>query len=158
MELFSNGYSALIWFIAGVIFFLAELAIPGFIIFFFGVGAWVVAILALFGLDNLTIQLIIFVVVSVLSLIIFRKKGKSIFRGKEKTFESQDDGKLEEFIEDFVGKKAKVISDIIPGDINGKVEFRGTQWKAESDEEIKTGAIVEIIARDNITLKVKIVK
>lgn len=158
MEIFSEGFSALVWFIAGVVFFLLEFAIPGFIIFFFGVGAWVVAIAAVFGLDNLTIQLLIFVVVSILSLVIFRRKGKSIFRGKEKTFNSIDDDKLDEYIEDMLGKKAKVISDIIPGDISGKVEFRGTQWKADADEEIKAGAIVEITGRDNITLKVKEVK
>ncbi|MCX6164680.1 MAG: NfeD family protein [Ignavibacteriae bacterium] len=158
MELFSEGFSALVWFIVGVVFFLAEMIVPGFIIFFFGIGAWVAAIAALFGLDNLTIQLLIFVVVSVLSLILFRKKGKSIFKGKEKAFQSKDDDKLDEFIEDIQGKKATVISDIIPGEISGKVEFRGTQWKADADEIIKTGTVVEIIKRDNITLKVKTVK
>lgn len=153
-----EGFSALVWFIAGVVFFLAELAIPGFIIFFFGIGAWVTAIAAFFGLTDLTMQMLIFVVVSLLSLIIFRRKGKNIFKGKEKTFQSKDDDKLGEFIEDVIGKKAKVISDIIPGEISGKVEFRGTQWKAESEEEIKAGVVVEITGRDNLTLKVKAVK
>jgi inner membrane protein len=158
MEIFSQGFSALVWFIIGVVFFLAEMIVPGFIIFFFGIGAWVVAIAALFGLDNLTIQLIVFVVVSVLSLIFLREKSKSIFRGKEKAFQSKDDDKLDEFIEDIRGKKATVISDITPGEINGKVEFRGTQWKAEAEEVIKAGVVVEIIGRDNITLKVKVMK
>lgn len=153
-----EGFSALVWFIAGVVFFLAELAIPGFIIFFFGIGAWVTAVAAFFGLTDLTMQMLIFVVVSLLSLIIFRRKGKNIFKGKEKTFDSKDDEKLGEYIEDVIGKKAKVISDIIPGEISGKVEFRGTQWKAESEEEIKAGAVVEITGRDNLTLKVKSVK
>lgn len=150
-----EGFSAVVWFIAGVIFFLAEMAIPGFIIFFFGIGAWVVGIAALFGLDNMTIQLTIFIVVSILSLILFRNKSKSIFRGREKTFEFKDDKKLDEYIEDVRGKKAKVTTDIIPGEINGRVEFRGTLWKAESDVEIKAGTVVEIVSRDNITLKVK---
>lgn len=158
MEIFSEGFSVLVWFIIGVVFFFAEMVVPGFIIFFFGIGAWVVAIATLFGLDNLTIQLLLFIVVSVLSLILFRKKSKSIFRGKEKAFQSKDDDKLDEFIEDMHGKKATVVSDIIPGEISGKVEFRGTQWKAEAEEVIKAGAVVEIISRDNITLKVKAVK
>lgn len=158
MEIFSQGFSALVWFIVGVVFFLGEMIVPGFIIFFFGIGAWVVAIAAIFGLDNLTLQLIVFVAVSILSLIFFRKKGKNIFRGKEKAFQSKDDEKLDEFIEDIRGKKTTVISDIIPGEISGKVEFRGTQWKAEAEEIIKAGTVVEIISRDNITLKVKVVK
>jgi inner membrane protein len=155
MEIFSEGFSALVWFIAGVAFFLLELVVPGFVIFFFGIGAWVVGIAALFGLDNLTLQLIIFLVVSILSLVLLRKKVHGIFKGKENKFDSKDDNKLEEFIEDVIGKKATVINDIIPGGINGRVEFRGTQWKAEADEEIKAGSIVEITCRDNITLKVK---
>jgi len=151
----AEGFSTLVWFVAGVAFFLLEMAVPGFIIFFFGIGAWAVAIATLFGVDNLTIQLAIFVVVSVLSLFLFRNKSKTIFRGKEDTFKPKDDNKLNDYIEDMRGKKAKVIIDIVPGDINGKVEFRGTQWKAEADVEIKSGSIVEITGRDNITLKVK---
>ena len=150
-----DGFDAVIWFVAGVVFFLAEMAIPGFIIFFFGIGAWVVGIATLLGLHNLTIQLIIFIVVSVLSLILFRNKSKTIFRGREKTFESKDDKMLNDFIEDIRGKKAMVTVDIVPGEISGKVEFRGTSWKADSDVEIKAGTVVEIIDKENITLKVK---
>lgn len=150
-----EGFDAVVWFVAGVVFFLAEMAIPGFIIFFFGLGAWVVGVATLLGLENLTIQLIIFIVVSVLSLILFRNKSKTIFRGREKTFEPKDDKMLNDFIEDIRGKKATVTVDIIPGEISGKVEFRGTSWKADSDVEIKSGTVVEIVNKDNITLKVK---
>lgn len=31
----------LVWFIIGLVLFLLELVLPGFVIFFFGVGAWV---------------------------------------------------------------------------------------------------------------------
>ncbi|MBN1634832.1 MAG: NfeD family protein [Ignavibacteria bacterium] len=150
-----EGFSAVVWFIAGVVFFLMEMAVPGFIIFFFGIGAWAVAIATLLGLENMTFQLSIFVVVSLLSLILFRKKSKNIFRGKEKTFEPKDDRKLDEYIQDIRGKKATVTIDIIPGELKGKVEFRGTSWKAEAEEVIKAGTVVEIIGSDNITLKVK---
>jgi membrane protein implicated in regulation of membrane protease activity len=37
----------------------------------------------------------------------------------------------------------------------GKVEFHGTNWLAEADEEIAEGATVQITGKDNITLKVK---
>ncbi|MHC4750430.1 MAG: NfeD family protein [Planctomycetota bacterium] len=39
----------------------------------------------------------------------------------------------------------------------GKVELHGTNWVAEADEEIAEGTVVEIIAKDNLTLEVKIV-
>lgn len=141
----------LVWFVAGVIFFLAELAIPGFIIFFFGIGAWATGIAALLGLENLTIQLLIFISVSLISLIIFRKKGKNIFRGKVNDSTGVDD----ELQTEFIGKKVKVINEIVPGGVQGKVEFRGTLWNAESDEKIEKGKIVEIISRKNLTLIVK---
>jgi membrane protein implicated in regulation of membrane protease activity len=37
----------LFWFILGLVFFLAELIIPGFFIFFFGLGAWMAAVACL---------------------------------------------------------------------------------------------------------------
>ena len=37
----------LMWFILGLILFLLELVIPGFFIFFFGLGAWVTALVCL---------------------------------------------------------------------------------------------------------------
>ena len=49
----------LIWFIAGLIMLLAEFAMPGLIIFFFGVGAWLVALICLFIDISINIQLII---------------------------------------------------------------------------------------------------
>ena len=37
----------LVWFIAGLGLFLLELVLPGFVIFFFGIGAWVTALICL---------------------------------------------------------------------------------------------------------------
>jgi len=39
--------------------------------------------------------------------------------------------------------------------LGGKVEFHGTDWEARSDEEITEGTVVEIVGKDNITLRVK---
>lgn len=141
----------LVWFIAGIFFFLAELAIPGFVIFFFGVGAWITGIVTLFGVNDINIQLAVFLGSSLLTLILFRKEGRKIFEGKMKKMDNADD----EILESFKGQKAKVVKEIIPGDIPGKVEFRGTLWNAVSEEKIEKDEVVEILERDNITLKVK---
>lgn len=37
----------------------------------------------------------------------------------------------------------------------GKVEFHGSHWEAQADQEIAEGTIVEIVGKDNITFKVK---
>ena len=139
----------LIWFIAGLIMLLVEFAIPGLIIFFFGIGAWLVALICLFTDISVNLQLILFLIASLLLLISLRKWLKNIFVGRIGQNESVD-----ELLQEFVGKKAVVTREINP-QTEGKVEFHGTNWNAEADEKIDKGTSVEIIGKNNITLKVK---
>lgn len=60
-------------------------------------------------------------------------------------------------LEEFIGHKAKTISEITP-DRPGKVEFHGTQWNAESKDKISKGELVEIIEKKNLTFIVKSIK
>jgi membrane protein implicated in regulation of membrane protease activity len=139
----------LIWFLVGLVLLIFEFIMPGLIIGFFGVGAWVVAVICLITDIGINAQLIIFIICSVLSLLILRKWLKGIFLGH--TGSQQD---LTEDLKEFIGERAVVKEKINPK-IGGKVEFHGTNWAAVADEEIAEGATVEIIAKDNITLKVK---
>ncbi|MBW7887962.1 MAG: NfeD family protein [Bacteroidetes bacterium] len=135
------------WFLSGLIFLLAEFIIPGFVIFFFGVGAWVVALFLWFDVDlSFSTQLLIFLVSSIFSLVVFRRYGKPYFKGKV----TKEDVNS---IEDVKGERAVVTEDIIPV-TGGKVEFHGTLWNAESDVFIAKGTTVEIVERNNLTLKV----
>ena len=93
--------------------------------------------------------MIIFIVCSVLSLLILRRWLKGIFLGH--TDLKQD---LKKNLEEYVGQRAVVKEKIVPK-IGGKVEFHGTDWEAHADEEIAEGTVVEIVSKDNITLKVK---
>jgi len=135
------------WFVLGLVLFLAELIIPGFFIFFFGLGAWVTAVVCLIGDPGVNLQIIIFAFVSVLSLVTLR-------RIIQKKFFYSKGNESEEVEDEFTGKEALVISDIGP-DIVGKVEFKGTTWKAESKSEIKEGQSVMIIGKENFKLIVK---
>ncbi len=139
----------LIWFLIGLALLLAEFALPGLIVFFFGIGAWVVAIICLFVDISLNTQLVIFIVSSIVLLLALRRWLKGIFIGHVKT--KQD---LTEDMAEFIGEKAVVKKAIRPN-VAGKVEFHGTDWTAEASEEIAEGATVEIIGKDNLTLKVK---
>jgi membrane protein implicated in regulation of membrane protease activity len=139
----------LIWFIAGLIMFLAEFAMPGLIIFFFGVGAWLVALICLFTDISINIQLTLFLIASILLLVSLRKWLKNIFVGRTGQKESDD-----EILQEFVGEKA-VVTRVIDPQTVGKVEFHGTNWNAEADQIIDQGTSVEIIGKNNITLKVK---
>lgn len=140
----------LIWFLVGLVLLILEFVMPGLIVAFFGVGAWIVAIICLFIPNlHLNYQLLIFIVSSVLSLLLLRKWLKGIFMGH--VVSKQD---VKENLEEFIGQRAVVKERIVPNS-RGKVEFHGTDWQAEADEEIAEGTAVEIIGKDNITLKVK---
>lgn len=137
----------LFWFFIGLVLFLLELVIPGFFIFFFGLGAWVTALVCLIGEPGTNLQMLIFAIVSVLSLIGLRKmiKNKLFYSKGNESSEVEDE---------FTGKEGIATSDFGPGK-NGKVEFRGTTWSAESQIEIKKGQTVHIIDKKNITLLVE---
>jgi membrane protein implicated in regulation of membrane protease activity len=137
----------MIWFMIGLVLFLLELVVPGFVIFFFGLGAWVTALVCLLADPGINIQALIFVVVSVLALVGLRKIiTKKFFYSK--------DNRSEEVEDEFTGKEAIAITDF-GTDKNGKVEFKGTNWKAESGFEIKAGQTVIIVEKENFKLIVE---
>ena len=139
----------LVWFLVGILLLIMEFMLPGLIVAFFGLGACVVAVVCLVTDISIDAQLLIFIGSSVLSLVCLRKWLKGIFMGH--TSARQD---LKEDVNEFVGQKVVVKEKIMPN-IGGKVELHGTNWQAEADEEIAVGAVVEIIGKDNLTLKVK---
>ena len=139
----------IIWFLVGLALLILEFILPGLIIAFFGVGAWIVALVCLITDIGINTQLIIFIISSVLSLLCLRKWLKGIFLGHAVSKQN-----LKENLDEFIGQKAVVKEKIIPKS-GGKVEFHGTNWVAEADEEIAEGTTVQITGKDNITLKVK---
>ena len=138
-----------IWFLIGLVLFLMEFALPGFIIAFFGAGAWVVSILNLVANPSINMQLLVFILSSVILLLLLRRYVKGLFIGG--TDSEQD---LEQKMDDFIGQKVLIVKEIKDGK-RGKVEFHGTFWDAESDEDIEEGQKVEIVGKESIVLKVK---
>lgn len=139
--------SAIIWFLIGLGLVFAELAVPGVILIFIGVAAWLVAILDWCGVDSLSIQLWVFGLAS-LGLVVFaRRYVKSWFSGKETAAEGNLD-------EEFVGKTVLVVKAITKGDF-GLVELKGAQWQATSETNLKEGEHALVVDRDNLTLRVK---
>jgi membrane protein implicated in regulation of membrane protease activity len=137
----------LVWFIIGLFLFLLELVLPGFVIFFFGVGAWLTALLCLIANPGINLQVIVFAITSVLSLLLLRKmiQNRFFFSKEELSKEVEDE---------FSGKEAMAVTDFEPGN-NGKVEFKGTTWKAESLSSIHKGDKVIIKEKEDFKLIVK---
>ena len=59
-----------------------------------------------------------------------------------------------ELEDEFIGKTGKAETFIGP-DNNGKVDFKGTTWDAQSEDIIEKGENVTIIGNDSILLIVK---
>lgn len=151
MSLFEGSQSELYWFLLGLVLLVAELVLPGFVIVFFGIGAWITALCIFLGITTtINAQLLVFIGSSLVTLVLFRKRGERYFTGRVSR-------KLDDVaaLDDVKGERAVVIEDILPANMSGRVEFHGTSWKATADREIKTGTPVEIVARENLTLRVK---
>jgi len=139
----------LIWFGIGLLLLLMEIAMPGLVIFFFGIGAWVVSIICFITDISLNGQLILFLISSIFLLLVLRHRVKPLFYG----FSSSKDN-MSEDMQEYIGQAA-IVREEIKGKIKGRVEFHGTNWDAIADENIPSGADVEIISKDNLTFKVK---
>jgi membrane protein implicated in regulation of membrane protease activity len=137
----------LFWFILGLGLFLLELVMPGFIIFFFGLGAWITALICLIGHPGINLQIIIFAVTSTLLLIALRKIIQNKFLNSKGTRSDDVD-------DEFTGKEAVAKIDF-GGLKQGKVEFKGTSWTAESVSEIAEGQRVIIIEKNSFKLIVE---
>lgn len=139
----------IVWFLLGLILFLLELITPGFFIFFFAIGAWITALACLIGEPSTNVQILIFAVTSVLSLMALRKIiQKKFFTSKELNDES-------DAVEDeFTGKEGIAVNSFGPGQ-RGRVEFKGTMWDAESLSVVSEGQSVVIIKKENFRLYVK---
>jgi len=149
--MFEHSTLILLWFILGVAFFIIEMVMPGFVLMFFGIGAWITAILTWVGvLNSFPLQIVVFILSSVITLFLLRTKLSNYFKGR-----ISGKAEPEDILTSVRGQKAVVKKEIIPGEVVGRVEFNGTLWNAEADEQIPEGTVVEITERKNLILRVR---
>ena len=139
--------AAWIWLYIGSFLMLAEIVSPGFVVFFFGLGAATVAVCkwAIPSL-GLAAQLAIFSVASVFYLVVLRRYMKKLFMG----YAENSSGLASEF----VGRVGKVIETIRP-EVPGRIELGEVEWKASADERLDPGTEVKVVAQDNLTMRVE---
>lgn len=135
------------WAIVGIGLMLCEFMVPGLILFFFGLGALITALAALF-VPSLAVQLAVFAAASLVSLFGLRRLLKPVFMGKESAVNEDT------FSEGMTGQEAAVSQAILPGEA-GKVMLNGTAWKAEADEPLAVGDKVVVTGQRSLTLIVK---
>ena len=141
----------LVWFLVGIGFLILELILPGFIVIFFCMGAWVAMLAVLVAPDLGTAgQVILFVVASLASLFTLRKWGMKTFHGRS---EINEDAR----IDDKIGKPAVVTQAIAPH-APGEIKCLGSFWRAVADVPLAAGKPVIIesqASKDGLTFKVK---
>ena len=117
------------WIVLGLALVALELVTPGgFFVIFFGVGALTVGALALTGLvEAFWLQWLIFPVVAIVTLRLFRQPLLGRMRGSDHELDSH------------VGEVAVVAGDIPPGG-HGRAELRGTGWSARNVDTITLAA------------------
>jgi len=143
-----------VWFLIGLVLVIIEFFLPGVILVFFGIGAFVAALTTWIGLTrSLPSQLIVFAVGSLLLVLSLLRWVRNRFLGHAS---QPRNGSTD--LDDFSGKIVKVIRNISPGSRDGRVEYKGTQWTALSNEEISEGDLAEILETEGIVLKVRKVK
>ena len=139
--------AAWIWLYVGAFLMLAELASPGFVIFFFGLGAATVAG-AKWLIPGLSLswQLALFSILSIFYLVVLRKWVKNVFLG--------DTAETQKIASEYVGRIGKVVEDIRP-EVPGRILLGDSEWTASSAIGIASGTTVKVVAQDNLTLVVE---
>ena len=111
-----------LWIVLGLVLIALELATPGgFFVIFFGVGALTVGALALLDVvEAIWLQWLLFPVVALVSLRLFRQPLLGYMRvGADREVDS------------LVGEVAVAAADIPPGQ-HGRAELRGSSWSARN--------------------------
>jgi len=136
-----------IWILIGIGLAVMELGTPGFFIIFLSVGAVAAgAVSFLSPSASLSVQVLVFSLVSLVSLLLFR--GKLMRRyGLDKPAASRDE---------IVNEVAVPMDDIAPG-ATGKAELRGTVWNARNGgaASLPKGARCRVERVDGLTLWLK---
>lgn len=139
--------TAVYWLYAGIVLIILEVMTPGLVSIFFGLSALVVALITWLvpGLSQLT-QWLMFSAFSVVFIALLRKTLKQTFSGTSEVTEDMFDA--------FSGKRATVVEFVSPAK-PGRVEFNGSNWTAEAEEELDVGMQVRIKSKKNLTLYVE---
>ena len=141
------GFIPYIWAALGLLLIGAEFFMPAFVIVFFGLGAFLTALLTAIipGLKSgITLQIVTWLASSGLSLFFLRRYFSKVFKGNLAPAAENENA----------GRTATVVEAITP-DEPGRIRFQGTTWKAISyDESFEPGETVEILKEENLTFVV----
>ena len=137
------------WAVVGIVLILAELAVPAFVLIWFGLGALLLAlILAMHADIALTAQLAIWLIASVVMVALWFRVFKP---GQHKTRIGTADA---EVIGE-VGLLTRAVAPFEKGEVRFQKPLLGTDvWPCIADETIDAGQRVKVLAVEGSFLKI----
>ena len=136
------------WAVAGIVLILAELAVPAFVLVWFGLGALLVALLTAVVEIGLTAQLATWLAASLVLIVLWFR----VFRPEShKTRIGTADAEV-------IGEVGLLARDVAPFE-KGEVRFQkpllgADSWTCIADEAIKAGERVKVVTVEGSFLKV----
>lgn len=147
---------ALWWIVIGFVLMIAELFVPAFVMVFLGIAAVLTGFGLMLGMPgDGGVPYLVFSAIAVVTLLLFRKRLRDRLGVRGETV---DAGVPDE---DFLGRHGVVSSGFDATTPNrGLVQFRGTQWNAETangpfapEQRVvitaRTGALLTVEATEN---------
>ena len=135
-----------IWIALALLLALAEIIVPGGVVFFLGASSAIVAISLWLGFVTTWVNaLSLFFISSLVLIVSFRAVVSRFAEGDSHMANTEE-------ILDEIDEIVEVLDTIGPGESVGKITFRGTTWRALGDgREITKGSRARIVSRENTT-------
>lgn len=136
------------WAVTGIVLILAELAVPAFVLVWFGLGALVLALVVAVTSIGLTAQLAVWLALSLVMIVLWFR----VFRPERyKTRVGMSEPQM-------IGEIGLLVHDVAPfgrGEVRFQKPLLGTDtWPCIADEEIRAGERVRVLAVEGSLLKV----
>ncbi|MFT5520969.1 MAG: hypothetical protein ACI9IA_001569 [Enterobacterales bacterium] len=137
------------WIVLGLVLFVLEMLMPGFVLMWFGVGALLVGgLLYIFADMMWQWQFIIFSIFSIASLLAWK------YWSRNNPDDDPEHGVLNQRGRALIGRETLLIEAIVNG--VGRIQLDDTFWRVNGDD-MESGKLVRIIDVEGATLKVEIV-
>lgn len=143
-------HPALYWLIIGVILFVLEMVLPGFILFFFAVGALITALIAYLFPIGAAWQLALFMAASLLTLFLLRDLIQRRFFARPSEHQEADTDQVR-----IPAGERGVVSVTIAPPAEGRIKCAGSSWRATADERIEEGEIVAVVRQKGLVIHVE---
>ena len=142
------------WLIIGIILSVVEIITPRFVVIWFGISAILVSVISYIGVENLTVQVVIFSMSSLTLTALSRTIFKKYF------IKSSPGSKLKTSLDKLVDSTGVVIEEINNNKSQGRVLVNSENWAARSSDNsiIKVGNKISVEKIEGIKLIVKVVE